>query len=286
MRSFKMLAENADSGNDRWYVSDGATAVGPVGLDLIARGIREGKVPLESYVRHEAWRVWRPVCEVAEMTGPKALDSAAPTPPYYPRHPPRHPPYNYPRAPLAADQESYEMTPAVDSFAPTDDITLPGRPLLPEEIAPADALEGAADLSDALHLLLNAAVMHLRADAALLHRIHDSHAVVHFAHGPFSRVMIGIETELSDAAMVAARTGDIVVAEPSPGPAGMAVCTRLLHLGVQCEGAVMQPISISGHLVAILDLGRQASRFRVTELVVLEKLVETFVARTEAGHWH
>lgn len=278
MRSFKMLAESAGSGDDRWYVSDGATAVGPVGLDLITRGIREGKVPMESYVRHEAWRVWRPVCEVAEMTGPKALDSAAPTPPYYPLH--------RPRGPAVANHEAYELAPSVDSFAPTDDITLPGRPLLPEEIAPADALEGAADLSDALHLLLNAAVMHLRADAALLHRIHDSHAVVHFAHGPFSRVMIGIETELSDAAMVAARTGDIVVAEPSPGPAGMAVCTRLLHLGVQCEGALMQPILISGHLVAILDLGRQVSRFRVAELVVLEKLVETFVAHTEAGHWH
>jgi hypothetical protein len=274
MRSFKMLVESAGSGNDRWYVSDGATAVGPVGLDLITRGVREGKVPLESYVRHEAWRVWRPVCEVAEMTGPRALDSAAPTPPYQPRRRPQD------------DHGSYETVSAADSFTPTDDITLPGRPLLPEEIAPADALEGAADLSDALHLLLNAAVMHLRADAALLHRIHDSHAVVHFAHGPFSRVMIGIETELSDAAMVAARTGEIVVAEPSPGPAGMAVCTRLLHLGVQCEGAVMQPISISGRLVAILDLGRQASRFRVAELVVLEKLVETFVTRTEAGHWH
>ena len=61
MRSIKLLSEagGAAVGNtDRWYVSDGATAVGPVGLELIARGIQEGKVPLESYVRHEAWRVW------------------------------------------------------------------------------------------------------------------------------------------------------------------------------------------------------------------------------------
>lgn len=274
MRSFKMLVETAGSGNDRWYVSDGATAIGPVGLDLIARGIQEGKVPLESYVRHEAWRVWRPVCEVAEMASPKAADSAAPTPPYQQHRASRE------------VRDSYEHASAAESDAPTDDITLPGRPLLPEEIAPADALEGAADISDALHLLLNAAVMHLRADAALLHRIEDSHAVVHFAHGPFSRVMIGMDTDLGDPAIMAAQAGDIIVAEPSPGPAGQAVSDRLLHLGVQCEGAVMQPILISGRLVAVLDVGRQAPRFRAAELVVLEQLVETFVSRTEAGSWH
>ena len=82
MRSIKLLAETAVGSTDRWYVSDGATAVGPVALDLIARGIEEGRVPLESYVRHEAWRVWRPVWEVAEVQiPPVAADSAAPTPP-------------------------------------------------------------------------------------------------------------------------------------------------------------------------------------------------------------
>ena len=262
MRSIKLLAETAVGSADRWYVSDGATAVGPVALDLIARGIEEGKVPLESYVRHEAWRVWRPVWEVAEVHIPAAADSAAPTQPYHHR-------------PLGADTEM-----------PTDDVTLPGRPLLPEEVAPADALEGAADMSDALHLLLNAAVLHLYADAALLHMMNDQYAVVHYAHGPFSRSMIGMETPLTDPAMSVARSGNAIVAEPSPGPAGRALVERLLQVGVHCEAATMHPILVNGRLVAVLEVGRKGPPLRASELVILEKLVATFVSRTESDGWH
>lgn len=265
MRSIKLLAETAVGSADRWYVSDGATAVGPVALDLIARGIQEGKVPLESYVRHEAWRVWRPVWEVAEVGAPKAADSAAPTPPYHPHH--DH----------GAD---------ADTWTSTDDVTLPGRPLLPEEIAPADALEGAADMSDALHLLLNAAVLHLYADAALLHRTNEQGATIHYAHGPFSRSMIGIETALTDPVMAAARAGHAIVAEPSPGPAGQALIERLLQLGVQCDAATMHPILVGGRLVAVLEVGRKGPPLRASELVILEQLVATFVSQTNTGVWH
>ncbi|HRI63266.1 MAG TPA: GYF domain-containing protein [Polyangium sp.] len=267
MRAFKMLAERAVGSADRWYVSDGATAVGPVGLELIARGIQEGKVPLESYVRHEAWRVWRPVWEVTELNTTKPADSAAPTPPYQQPH------------------HSQPFRPP-ESFTPTDDITLPGRPLLPEEIAPADALEGAADISDALHLLLNAAVLHLRADAALLHRVDDGGAIVHFAHGPFARTMIGFETDASDPVIDAAHMGRVVLAEPTPGPAGQALIDRLLHVGVHCDSATMHPILIAGRLIAALEVGRKGLQLRASELVVLEQLVDAFVSRTEAGVWH
>lgn len=270
MRAFKLLAETALGCADRWYVSDGATAIGPVGLDLIARGIQEGKVPLESYVRHEAWRVWRPVWEVTELNTPQALDSATPTPPYQ-QHP-QPPPHQLHRPP--------------DSFTPTDDITLPGRPLLPEELAPSDSLEGAADISDALHLLLNAAVLHLRADAALLHRIDDGGAIVHFAHGPFARTMIGFETDLSDPVIDVAHMGRVIVAEPAPGPAGQVLVGRLLHVGVQCDAATMHPILVAGRLIAVLEVGRKGPQLRASELVILEKLVDAFISRTEAGVWH
>lgn len=263
MRSLKSTAENAEGNADRWYVSDGATAVGPMAFDLIARGIQEGKVPPESYVRHEAWRVWRPVWEVTEINTPSPVDSAAPTPPFH----------------------HARRTNAAPS-SPTDDVTLPGRPLLPEEIAPSDALEGAADMSDALHLLLNAAVLHLYADAALLHMTGETHAVVHYAHGPFSRAMIGTETSLSDPALAAARTGRVIIAEPSPGPAGKALIERLLLVGVLCEAATMHPILVGGRLVAVLEMGRKGPPLRARELVVLEKLVTTFVSQTEAGVWH
>lgn len=265
MHLFKSLAETTVGNTDRWYVSDGSTAIGPVGLDLIERGIQEGRVPLESYVRHEAWRVWRPVWEVTEPPLPMAADSAAPTPPY--------------RRQPDAQAETYTDT-------PTDDVTLPGRPVLPEEIAPGDALEGAADMSDALHLLFNAAVLHLHADAALLHRTSDTGATVHFAHGPFSRIMIGIETGFTDPVMTVARFGTVIVAEPSPGPAGQALVERLLQVGAHCDAATMHPILVGGRLVAVLEVGRKGQPLRASELVILEKLVDAFVSRTEAGVWH
>jgi len=49
----------------RWYVTNGANAVGPIDLDLVVRGVEAGKVPLDSFVRHEAWTVWRPLSELA-----------------------------------------------------------------------------------------------------------------------------------------------------------------------------------------------------------------------------
>src|SRR5262249_61584596 len=64
MQQVKMLADVVDvarQAEDRWYVTIGHAAVGPVNLDLIARGVEAGKVPLGAFVRHEQWTVWRPL---------------------------------------------------------------------------------------------------------------------------------------------------------------------------------------------------------------------------------
>lgn len=259
MRSVKLLTDAVGETAgvaDRWYVSDGANAVGPVGLELIARGIEAGKVPLESYVRHEAWKVWRPLTELAVVS----IDSAAPTPPYHPR----------PRETMPCS---------------TDDVTLPGRPVFPDEIMPSDALAGAADFDDALHLLLNAAVLRVHADAALVHVVRPDGAVVLFAHGPFARTMIGEPTTLLDPVMAAAAVGSTVVAEPSPGPAGQALLERLLHVGVACEAACMIPVLVFGRLAATIELGRKAPRLRASEIAAVEALVEALAARGETDHW-
>ena len=53
---------------DRWYVRNGEESVGPVELALLARGIETGKVPLDSFVRNEAWTVWRPLSDIAMVS--------------------------------------------------------------------------------------------------------------------------------------------------------------------------------------------------------------------------
>lgn len=51
---------------DKWYVTDGLNAVGPLRLDLLARGIELGRVPTDSFVRNESWKVWRPLSDFTE----------------------------------------------------------------------------------------------------------------------------------------------------------------------------------------------------------------------------
>jgi hypothetical protein len=47
-----------------WYVSDGDQSVGPVALELLVRGVESGRVPSDAFIRHEAWKVWRPLHEL------------------------------------------------------------------------------------------------------------------------------------------------------------------------------------------------------------------------------
>ena len=71
MRCVKLLADVVSGDRavaDRWYVTTGEESVGPVNLDLLARGIEAGKVPLDSFVRNEAWTVWRPLSDIASVT--------------------------------------------------------------------------------------------------------------------------------------------------------------------------------------------------------------------------
>jgi hypothetical protein len=71
MRCVKLFEDllSSDRGfTDRWYVTNGEYSVGPVNLDLLARGIESGKVPLDSFVRNEAWTVWRPLSDIAMVT--------------------------------------------------------------------------------------------------------------------------------------------------------------------------------------------------------------------------
>src|SRR6185295_4842687 len=114
---------------------------GPVNLDLIARGVEAGKVPVGAFVRHEGWRVWRRISELAEITGDET----------------------------SADE---------GARLSTDDIADMGRPSTPNDFLPGDAIDGAADRRDALVLLMTAAVVRGGADAAIVHEIDDEGAVV------------------------------------------------------------------------------------------------------------
>ncbi len=247
---------------DRWYVTTGQAAVGPVNLDLLARGVEAGKVPVESFVRHEEWTVWRPLSEVAEIL----CDDDRETPV------------------LSASREL------------TDDISEVGRPSTPIDFSPSDAIDGAADRREALVLVMTAAVVRGAADAAIVHEVEDYGAVVVCAHGASIFDTIGARTPLHDPALVAAAAGATVVAEPSPGPAGASILARLSKLAAEApvtldqdvirppaaalDGALMIPIRPHGRLAGLLEIGRRTP-FRSAEIASIEALVEALVHKLE-----
>ncbi len=226
--------------SDSWFVTNGSGAVGPVALELVARGVEAGKVPLEScFVRHESWKIWRGLSDLA---------ADAP----------------------AADLEDES---GVFSRSLREDALAQGAPtVVGAEVALADA----ADLQDALLRLLSTAVERCGADGAILHRVEGDAAIAVSAHGPAMFEVVGARTSLIDPVVMAAAAGLTVIAEPTPGPAGAAMIGRLERLGVAAVSAVMVPIRPGGHLHAMIELGRRTP-FRLADVAAIEALVVALV---------
>jgi hypothetical protein len=271
MQNVKMLSDVLDvarGATDRWYVTNGATSVGPVNLELLVRGVEAGKVPISSFVRHEAWKVWRPLCEIAEIT----------------TDPGEAAPYDGNRPSYEPGRASYEpgRVSTADGFA-TNQPSASGNVAAAVPHASTTVVGvGDSERRDALLLLLAAAVSRAHAEVAMIHEVADDGAVAVCAHGPQLFEALGLRTRLLDPAMIAAAAGAIVVSEPTPGPAGQVIIERLSRLGVPVESVVMVPIRPHGRLYGTIEIGRR-SPFRPTDIAGLEKLVDALVFRLEGN---
>ena len=246
MQHVKMLSGVVDVARraaDRWYVTIGHSAVGPVNLDLLARGVEAGKVPLEAFVRHEGWKVWRPLSELAVIVPD---DTAGET--------------------IVGEA--------------TDDISESGRSSMPVDFFPADATDGAVARRDALMLLLTAVVARGGADAAIVHEIEEDGAVAVCAHGPSRWEALGLRTPWFDPSVVAAAAGATILAERGPHPASASIVARLSRLAGPIEGALLIPICVHGRLVGMIEVGRKAP-FRSAEIASFEALVAAVAPKLE-----
>lgn len=220
MQHVKMLDDVVDVARraaDRWYVTVGHAAVGPVNLDLLTRGVESGKVPLGAFIRHEQWKVWRPLTELAVIEDGPGDEGTAP---------PRE--------------------------VPMEELSDPGRVSVP-----VDGHADAGSRRDALMLLMTAAVARGGADGAIVHEVDEEGAVAVCAHGASRWEVLGIHTPPLDPAVVAAASGTTLVVEAEPCPAGASVVSRLCRLAGPVDGAVLIPIRARDRLVAMLELGRR-----------------------------
>jgi len=61
------ISRTGDEWPDRWFVTNGVVAVGPVSFELLLRGVALGRIPRGSVVRHESWQVWRRLEDIGAL---------------------------------------------------------------------------------------------------------------------------------------------------------------------------------------------------------------------------
>src|SRR5262249_30948455 len=143
-----------------------------------------------------------------------------------------------------------------------------------------DAFARAADLPEALLILMAAAVKQCEAEAALVHGAAPSGSMVVCSHGPRMFEVLGDKLPAFDPVLTAARKGLTLFAEPTPGLGGTAIKTRLSRLGERIQSAFMVPLLVEGRLLAFIEVGR-AKPFRAHDAAGVEKLIDALVARVE-----
>ena len=274
MGSLDHLAALVDpSSPDEWYVTDGATAVGPVGLALLIKGIEAGKVPPDGFVRHISWGGWRGLADLTEHD-----------PSFDPRRTFKVLPVakiSHPRVAAPPPKPSARET--LDSVDIVEEVE---EPVIEEAPAtePMATFDGASDLAEAMLILLATAVAECEADAALVHRVRDEGALVVCSHGPRMFELLGEKLAHGDPVHFAARQGHTVFAEPVSGVAGRAIKTRLSRLGATVESAFMVPMHVDGKLSALIEVGR-TKPFRAKHVAKVEDLIETLIATIGRLDW-
>jgi hypothetical protein len=262
--------------DDRWYVTNGVVAVGPVGFDLLTRGVARGRIPAGSFVRHESWKMWRALEDVGALTKADrqqavahfadisaAIDSRASDP------------ENQPPPPLSEVESKSDSKPA-------------SRPSLrPVAVDPVGVLASASNLDDALLLALSTSVTAASASVGLLHRArYDLGLVVtSFAHGPGAEAMLGERLHPDDPTLAAARGGHTVIAEPHFGESGRYLAGRIGRGLPNPCGLAMVPLVLYGKLLAMVEVGRNARLFRAYEIARVEDVVEALAERIVDAGW-
>src|SRR5688572_18353273 len=237
--------------NDRWFVTNGIVAVGPVSFELLMRGAAHGRIPRGSFVRHETWQVWRRLDEIGSLPADGRQQAVED---------------------LAKPSESLESRASspLDSVAPPppDDLVLTLRPssfpptarstFRAAAVDPVGVLSHAFDLAEALLLTISTAVTASGAEVGLVHRARrDLRSVVTVGgHGPRTERLLGERIAEDDPTLDAARNGYTVVSEPGLGCESRYIVGRMLRCLPDVRGVAMVPLCLYGELMAMIEVGR------------------------------
>lgn len=273
------MTAHPDANGDRWYVTNGVVAVGPVAFELLSRGVASGRIPQSSFIRHESWRVWRRLQDIRELS----TDSRARTVSRL--------------ADITANAEERASSPDHEPPPPpSGDVVLADpepeseqRPstIRPIAVDPVGVLAQATSLDESMLLALSTAATASAADVGLLHRMRDENGLLFTTcgHGPGSELLLGEALSLEDPCVSAAESRRTILGEPVLGEAGRAIAKRMHPCVGPVRGVAMVPINVHGRLVAMIEVGRISRPFRAREVARIEDVVEALVGRMTVEGW-
>ncbi|MEO6599888.1 MAG: hypothetical protein ABIQ16_08465 [Polyangiaceae bacterium] len=213
-----------------WLVSNGSVTVGPVGTDLLLRGVMHGRVPNSSLVRQPSWEHWREVGKIREVSALKrVLDRSF-------------------------DDTPLESPTLDDSAAAVAQAVDLGEALLIALHAVSRATSASVGLAHRVRepLLLPTTSCFFS-------------STFEGAPDPFGEVL-----GWHDPAFALARSGRVRLMRVSARPKGLerVLCERLSP-SAPLKGVAMLPILVDGKLHAMLELGRCDRAFRASDSVAL-----------------
>ncbi len=265
--------------SDRWFVTNGVLAVGPVTFELLLRGLAHGRIGATSFVRHESWQVWRRLDELEALSPQRrrqTIDDLA-------------------QASAGAEQRArsrFSQPPPPPSgeelsSRPVNLEPAPRRSFRPVSVDPVGVLANASELQDALLLTVSTAVAAASADVGLVHRVRGDlqAAVTVGGHGPGTEQLLGERLATDDPTLRAARSGRTVLSEPIPGDVARYVIGRLERCVPQPASVAMVPLLLYGELVALFEIGRAGRPLRAHEVARVEDVVEALAERTVVMGW-
>ncbi|HEY4156745.1 MAG TPA: hypothetical protein VGM29_01565 [Polyangiaceae bacterium] len=264
---------------DRWYVTNGVVAVGPVSYELVLRGVAYGRIPPGSFLRHETWQVWRRLEDIeAQSTGNRrrTIEDLAQKSTEVERR--ARSSLSVPPPPPSG-AELHSRTQNTESA--------PRPSFRPAAVDPVGVLSSAQELSEALLLSVSTAATAAAAEVALVHRFRADlgAAITVGGHGPTTEQLLGERLTDDDPTLGAARGGHTVISEPSSGPIGRYVFGRIARCLPEVKSVAMVPLVVYGELVALFEVGHKARPFRAREIGRVEDVVEALAERIVVMGW-
>jgi hypothetical protein len=265
--------------SDRWFVTNGVVAVGPVTFELVLRGVAHGRISTSSFIRHESWQVWRRLDELESLSAGhrrKTIEDLATA---------------------SAGVEQRARSVFSEPPPPPSGEELSSRPVnlepaqrssfRPVSVDPVGVLSQASELQDALLLTVSTAVAAASAEVGLVHRVRGdlNAAVTVGGHGPGTELLLGERLAREDPTLLAARGGRTVLSEPIAGDVGRYIIGRISRCLPEPASVAMVPLLLYGELVAIFEIGRRGRPLRAHEVARVEDVVEALAERTVVMGW-